>query len=95
MHHSECCLHPRSAKEEEALKELQDMIIEHENMHPDPVVVILGGFNHCNLKKDMPKVNWFVTFLSRENKILEHCYSNIRNTFSVGTKDHQANNKEL
>lgn len=64
------------------------MINEHENKYPDAAFIILGDFNHCNLKKNMPKLYQFVTFPTRENKILDHCYSNIRNAFIAEPKPH-------
>ncbi|XP_073720820.1 uncharacterized protein [Misgurnus anguillicaudatus] len=79
---------PPSAKEEAALRELHDMINEQENKYPDAAFIILGDFNHCNLKKNMPKLYQFVTFPTRENKILDHCYSNIRNAFIAEPKPH-------
>jgi len=59
------------AKEEAALKELRDMISEHENTYPDAAVIILGDLNHCNLWKNMPKLHQFVTFPTRGNKTLD------------------------
>lgn len=64
------------------------MIKEHENKYPDAAFIILGDFNHCNLKKNMPKLYQFVTFPTRENKILDHCYSNIKNAFIAEPKPH-------
>lgn len=79
---------PPSAKEEAALKELHDMINEHENTYPDAAFIILGDFNHCNLRKNIPKLYQFVNFPTRRNKTLYHCYSNIRNAFTAEIKPH-------
>lgn len=76
---------PLAAKEEAALKELHDMINEHENVYPDRAF-ILGYFNHCKLKKKMPKLHQYVIFPTKGNKTLDHCYSNIRNIFSAKPK---------
>ncbi|XP_032872293.1 NACHT, LRR and PYD domains-containing protein 12-like [Amblyraja radiata] len=87
---------PPSAKEEAALRELHNMINEHENKYPDAAFIILGDFNHCNLKKNIPKLYQFVTFPTRGNKTLDHCYSNIKNAFTAepiphfGKSDHLA-----
>lgn len=56
---------PPSAKEEAALKELHDMINKHENKHPNAAVIVLGDFNHCNLRENMPKLHQFVTKLGK------------------------------
>ncbi|KAI2645121.1 hypothetical protein H4Q32_027825 [Labeo rohita] len=79
---------PPSAKEEVALKELHDMINEYENKYPNAAVIILGDFNHCNLRKNMPKLYQFVTFPTRGNKILDQCYSNIKNAFLAEPQSH-------
>lgn len=47
---------------------------------------ILGDFNHCNLRKSLPKFYQFVTFPTRGNNILDHCYSNIKNAYTVEPK---------
>lgn len=38
-------------------------------------LIILGDFNHCNPRKNMPKLHQFVTFPTSANKTLGHCYS--------------------
>ena len=47
---------PPSANEEAALKELHGSISEHDNSYPDAAFIILGDFNHCNLRKYIPKL---------------------------------------
>lgn len=79
---------PPSAEEEAALRELHDMINKHENTYPDTAFIILGDFNHCNLQKNIPKLYQFVTFPTRGNKTLDHCYSNIRDTCTAEPKPH-------
>lgn len=54
-----------AAKEKAAHKMFHDMINEHENMYPDAAVIILGDFNHTNLKKKKPKLHQNVFFPSR------------------------------
>ncbi|XP_068569872.1 uncharacterized protein [Cebidichthys violaceus] len=79
---------PPCANEENALRELYDMISTHENTYPDAAVVVLGDFNHCNLKKTMPKLHQFVNFPTRGNNTLDHCYSNIKKAYTAVPKPH-------
>ncbi|XP_039608830.1 uncharacterized protein LOC120528756, partial [Polypterus senegalus] len=81
----------KRAEEEAALKELYNMIKEHENTYPDSVVIILGDFNHCNLRKNMHQ---FMTFPNRGNKTLDH-YGNVRNAFSAEPKPHFGKSNHL
>ena len=82
-----------SANEERALSELHYMISGHENMYPDSAVIALWDFNHCNLKKAMPK---FVDFPTRGGNILDQCYSDIKKALTAipkpqfGKSDHLA-----
>lgn len=55
----------------------------------------MGDFNHCNLKKTIPKLYQFVTFPTRESKILDHCCSNIRNAFVAEPKPHSGKSDHL
>jgi hypothetical protein len=79
---------PPSANEEAALKELHGSISEHDNSYPDAAFIILGDFNHCNLRKYIPKLYKSVTFPTRGNKTLDQCYSNIKNAFLAAPLPH-------
>lgn len=78
----------RAANEYNALKELHDMISRHENSYPDAAMVILGDFNHCDLRKTIPKFYQFVNFPTRGNRTLDKCYSNIKGAYTAVSKPH-------
>ncbi len=79
---------PPSANEDTALRELHNMISRHENSYPDAAVVILGDFNHCDLRKSIPKLHQLVNFPTRGNNTLDKCYTNIRNAYAAVPKPH-------
>lgn len=83
---------PPSTNEKAALKEQWSMSMK---THPDAAVIILGDFTHCNLWKKMTKLHQFVTFPTRVNKTLDHCYSNIRNAFSAEPKPQKQTTQSL
>ncbi|XDV41036.1 hypothetical protein PO909_009977 [Leuciscus waleckii] len=57
-------------------------------MYPDAAFIILGDFNHCNLRKSIPKLYQFVTFPTRGKNILDQCYSNIKNAYTAEPEPH-------
>lgn len=70
---------PPSAKEEAALHILHNMISKHENRYPDSAFIVIADFNHCNLRRNLPKYYQYVTFPTRGKNTLDHCYSNLKN----------------
>ena len=38
-----------------AIQQLADIIIQHENTNPGALSIIVGDFNHTNLRKGLPK----------------------------------------
>lgn len=80
-------IHP-AANEHNALKELHDMISRHENSYPDAAIVILGDFNHCDLRNAIPRFYQCVNFPTGGNRTLDKCYSNIRNAYTAVSKPH-------
>jgi len=79
---------PPAANEQNALKELHNMISRHENSYPDAAMVILGDFNHCDLRKTIPRFYQFVNFPTRGNSTLDKCYSNIKRAYTAVSKPH-------
>jgi len=77
-----------AANEQNALKELHNMISRHENSYPDAAMVILGDFNHCDLRKTIPRFYQFVNFPTRGNSTLDKCYSNIKRAYTAVSKPH-------
>jgi len=51
-----------------------------ELMPPDSVFIILGDFNHINVKKVLPRYKQHVDCATCTN-ILDHCYTAFNNSF--------------
>lgn len=64
-------------------------------MYPDAAFIILGDFNHCNLRRTMPKLYQFVTFPTRGNNTLDRCYNNIRKAYSAEPEPHLGKSDHL
>ena len=73
---------------------LSDVISRIETANPGAVTVVVGDFNHSNLRKTQPKFYQHVTCSTRGDKILDHCYSSIKNAYKslkrppFGDSDH-------
>lgn len=66
-----------------ALGTLHDVISRHETVHPDAVFVMVGDFNHCNLKNILPKYHQHVHFPTRKCKDLDQVYSNMKDSYGA------------
>ena len=64
-----------------ALRQLSDTVTKFENDHPDAVSIVAGDFNHTNMKTVLPKYYQHVSCPTRGDKILDHCYSTIKNAY--------------
>lgn len=64
------------------------MVGKHENEYPEAAFIILGDLNHCNLRKVIPKLYQYVTFPTRGNKTLDHCYCNLKKAYAAEPKPH-------
>lgn len=88
-------IHPR-ADASTALNELADIIHKYEISHPEAVFIVAGDFNHCPFKSVLPHYHQHVKHPTRGNKILDHCYSNIKAAYrsltrpAFGKSDHQS-----
>ena len=85
---------PCSANKRLAARAISDHVFELESQFPDSFVVILGDFNHTNIKKVLPKFYQQVLCATREQAILDQCYCKIKNAFRsfarapLGKSDH-------
>ena len=79
---------PPRADRTTALGLLHNIIGKHETAHPDAVFVVAGDFNHCNLRTVLPKYHQHVSFPTRDNNILDHVYSNMRNGYKAVPHPH-------
>jgi hypothetical protein len=77
-----------------------DIIKEHvsslENLSPDAPKLILGDFNGCAIKKELPHYYQYVTCPTRNVKTIDLCYGNIKDAYKsyakppLGTSDHNS-----
>ena len=85
---------PPQANTGAAVAQLFDTVTQAEHSHPDSIVIVAGDFNKANPKKEMPKFAQQVTCVTRDDKILDHCYTTIRGAFlsipraPLGRSDH-------
>ena len=86
-------IHP-GANAKAAVRSLADQISSLENSNPDSTVLVLGDFNHANLRTVLPKYHQHVTCPTRGDKVLDHCYSVIPGAYRsvrrapLGKSDH-------
>ena len=71
-----------------ALRQLSDTVTKFENDHPDAVSIVAGDFNHTNMKTVLPKYYQHVSCPTRGDKILDHCYSTIKNAYRSMPRPH-------
>ena len=73
---------------------LCDCLQDQASDHPDAVTLIMGDFNHCNLKTTCPHLEQYVTCPTRQRKTLDLCYGNVKKAYkstplpSLGKSDH-------
>ncbi|KAI4889410.1 hypothetical protein NFI96_034097 [Prochilodus magdalenae] len=79
---------PPRANSATALGLLHDAISKQETAHPDAVFIVCGDFNNCNLGTVLPKYHQHVSFLTRENNILDQVYSNVRGGYKAAARPH-------
>ena len=90
-----CLTPPLDAGATSAMKLLAAWVTAIESAHPDSVVIVLGDFNHTNLKKFLPRYKQHVDYATRRNnKTLVHCYTLHKNAYNalvrapLGESDH-------
>ncbi|KAG7498097.1 hypothetical protein JOB18_048678 [Solea senegalensis] len=72
---------------------LTDQILCVEQANPDSLVIVLGDFNKGNLTHKLPKYRQFIKSPTREENILDHCYTTVRDAYhaphaALGHSDH-------
>ena len=67
-------IHPH-ADTNAAVKDLHSTIYMCENDDPNTLSIDAGDSNGANMVNMMPGYKQYVTCLSRNNRILDHCYS--------------------
>ena len=71
-----------------ALRQLPDIVTRYANSHPDAVSIVTGDFNHTNMKKVLPKYYQQATCQTRSNKIIDHCYTAIKDANRSMSRPH-------
>ena len=70
------------------------VVTQVEFSQPDSFVIVTGGFNKANPKKEMPKFIQQVTCATRDGRTLDHCYTTIKGAYRsiprapLGRSDH-------
>lgn len=57
------------------------MVRNIENRDPDAAKIITGDFNHCNFRKSIPHFQQFINIPTRDNKLLDLFFCNLRNSY--------------
>ncbi len=87
---------PPQANTDQALKELYRNISEQETTHPDVAFVVTGDFNKANFRTIAPKYFQHITINTRDDRVLDHCYSPFLDAFKslprppFGKSDHSS-----
>ncbi|KAM8763289.1 uncharacterized protein AB9X84_007718 isoform 1-T1 [Acanthopagrus schlegelii] len=76
------------ANQTAVLRLLHDTISKQKTTHPDAVFVVAGDFNHFILRTVLPKYHQHVSYPTRDNKILDQVYSNVKGTYKAAPCPH-------
>ena len=68
-----------------AVNQLAAQVVAAESAHPDSVIIILGDFNHTNLKKVLPRYKQHLDCAIYKNKILDHYYTVFKDAYHATT----------
>ncbi|KAK1784285.1 hypothetical protein P4O66_003701 [Electrophorus voltai] len=66
---------PPQANMDTALWELHEALTQFQAQHRDAALIVVGDFNSANLKRAVPNLYQHVTFPTRGNRTLDHCYT--------------------
>ncbi|XP_078126065.1 uncharacterized protein LOC144530383 isoform X3 [Sander vitreus] len=85
---------PPQANVQDAQRMLADQMLCVERTNPDSLVIVLGDFNKGNLTHVLPKYRQHIKCPTREDNILDHCYTTVRDAYhavpraALGLSDH-------
>ena len=65
---------------------LADQILCVERTNPDSLVIVLGDFNKGNLTRELPKYRQYIKCPTREENILDHCYTTVSSAYHAVPK---------
>lgn len=77
---------PSSESTNRAANQTADCVHRQLQSKPDAPILILGDFNHCRLNKSPPGFYQYVKCNTRKRKILDRCYGNVRDAYTVRAK---------
>ena len=86
---------PPTANNNVSAEYIAEVVHDLQSKSPDAPVIILGDFNKCRLKDDLPSFHQHVTCPTRDTRMLDLCYSNIAGAYiarersPIGSSDHQ------
>lgn len=83
-----------SADTQAAATVIHELLSQAEAEAPDAAKFITGDFKLCSLSEHLPTYQQYVTFPTRNEACLDHCYGNIQGAFSkalcgLGSSDHK------
>ncbi|KAK1790078.1 hypothetical protein P4O66_002383 [Electrophorus voltai] len=87
---------PPQANMDTALCELHEALTQFQAQHRDTALVVVGDFKSANLKRAVPNLYQHVTFPTRGNRTLDHCYTPYKDSYKAlahlpfGKSDHAA-----
>ncbi|KAK1804661.1 hypothetical protein P4O66_020656 [Electrophorus voltai] len=87
---------PPQANMDTALCELHEALTQFQAQHRDAALIVVGDFNSANLKRAAPKLYQHITFPTRGNRTLDHCYTPYKDSYKAqahppfGKSDHTA-----
>ncbi|KAK1802735.1 hypothetical protein P4O66_021277, partial [Electrophorus voltai] len=87
---------PPQANMDTALWELHEALTQFQAQHRDAALIVVGDFNSANLKRAVPNLYQHVTFPTRGNRTLDHCYTPYKDSYKAlahppfGKSDHAA-----
>ncbi|KAK1788558.1 hypothetical protein P4O66_002420 [Electrophorus voltai] len=85
---------PLQANMDTALWELHEPLTQFQAQHRDAALIVVGDFNRANLKRAVPNLYQHVTFPTRGNRTLDHCYTPYKDSYKAlahppfGKSDH-------
>ena len=77
---------PPSGNATRAATQIADCVHQQLQRTPGAPVFILGDFNHCRLEFSLPGFEQYITCVTRDNRILDKCYGNVKNTYTAKPK---------
>ncbi len=85
---------PPRANSTAAIGDLVTEIHKAETAFPNSALIVVGDFNHTNLRKGLPRYYQHVACPTRQDKTLDHCYTTIEGAYRatprapLGDSDH-------